>query len=213
MNNIDWDESRLIALRLSSQTIQEFNNTRGRTVTMGSVSMSLPTTPASDLDSLQLILAQRMLDFLTSDQFDGSLPLRAQALEAAVTHRHARNLLDAVAEDPHVQSFARTYAPQPPVTGGNGGKSAQKSSREAQMNNRLARQLEVLRRNKPFGLPVKNLLKVWHSVIDEILHRAENLVNIGASYTKPAHVPTTTQSQLTTQDLRAHKQSVPPKFK
>jgi len=212
MNTIDWDESRLIALRLSSQTTQEFNNTRGRTVTMNGVSMSLPTTPASDLDSLQLILAQKMLDFLTSDQFDGSLLLRAQALEAAVTHRHARNLLDAVAEDPQVQSFAQTYAPQPPSTGGKAQKSAQKSSREDQMNNRLAR-MEVLRRNKPFGLPVKNLLKVWHGVIDEILHRAENLVNIGASYTKPAHEPTTTQSQLTLQDLRAHQQSGSPKLK
>lgn len=214
MQTVDWDESRLVALRLSNVLVDNIQQTQGRSSTVGNISLVVPNIPTTDLDQVHYTAAQKMLDFLTSDQFDGGTPLRVAALEAAVKTRTAPNLLHILVN----HSFTTEFRTKKQTAYHHEISSMEKKietlkfqqerkpSAHTKDSIRLLRmQLENARKKNFTTLPSAIVPQVWDDVINDTIASAEKTLSIGASYGRNPNEVIKTQGALSRSDIMSHR--------
>ena len=215
MQSLDWDESRLTALRLSGVLLDNIQQTQGRSTTVGNISLVAPTTRTVDLDEVHYTAAQKMLDFLTSDQFDGGPHLRAAALEAAVKTRTTPNLVQILAN----HSFTAKFHTEKQATYHHDIsriekeieilKSRQERKPSAPTKDTLRIwqvQLESVRKKNMFTIPYALVPQVWADVINDTIAKAEKALSIGAAYVRNPDDAIKTQEGLSRNDILQHRQ-------
>ena len=215
MRIVDWDESRLTALRLSNILVDNIQQTQGRSSTVGNISLVVPNIHAVDLDLLHHTAAQKMLDFLTSDQFDGGTQLRIAALEAAVKTRTAPNLLHMLVN----HSFTAEFRTKKQTAYHNEISSMEKKieSLKSQQERkpsphtkdavRLLRvQLDNARKKNFTTVPSAIVPQVWGDVISDTITTAEKALSVGAAYVRNPNEAIKSQGTLSPSDIVSHRE-------
>lgn len=211
---IDWDDSRLAALNMSSSLLQNIQQTQGRSCTVGNLSLSIPTTRAEDLDRLHHSACQKMLDFLTTDQFDGDLSLRLVALQTAINHRTAVNLTHMLANHSFVSDFRsqQQKAYRQIITDKQKELDALKQKNTNKPNNHLKDNIRTLtlsltRAHKinNVTVPYEIVIQVWDDLLNDTLAAAEKNVNIGAMYVRPDQDPIKNTISMSREDILQHR--------
>lgn len=211
---IDWDESRLAALNMSSILLQNIQQTQGRSSTVGNLSLTIPTTRAEDLDRLHHAASQKILDFLTTDQFDGDLTLRMVALQTAIDHRTAVNLTHMLANHSFVSDFRaqQQKAYRQIITDKQKELDALKQKNANKPNNHLKDNIRVLtlsltrvHKNNTVTVPYAIVTQVWEDLLNDTMAAAEKSVNIGAMYVRPHEDPIKNTISISTEDILQHR--------
>lgn len=218
MQSLDWDESRLTALRISGVLLDNIQQTQGRSTTVGNISLVAPNTRTVDLDDVHYTAAQKMLDFLTSDQFDGGPHLRVAALEAAVKTRTTPNLVQILAN----HSFTAKFRTEKQAIYHHDisciekeievlkSRQERKPSAPTKDTLRIWRgQLESVRKKNMFTIPYALVPQVWADVINDTIATAEKALNIGAAYVRNPNDAIKSQEGLSRNDILHHRAKVP----
>lgn len=219
---LDWEECRIAALRLSSVLLQNIQQTQGRGSTVGNVSMTVPTTRAPDLDQLHHVACQKILDFLSTDQFDAGLELRVMALETTINIRTPKNLTSMVAEHNIVADFRQAKQNQYQREIGEMQQQLTKAKQKnlAKPTNALKDEIRVLTMQLKMGhrkntatIPVTLMPQIWESLIHDTILAAEKTVSVGALYVREQETPITTQQTISRDAILAHRQTSVPVMK
>lgn len=213
---LDWEECRAAALRLSSVLLQNIQQTQGRGSTVGNISLTVPTTRAQDLDQIHYIGCQKILDFLSTDQFDAGLELRVMALETTINNRTPKNLTPMVAEHNIVADFRQAKQNQYQREIGEMQQQLTKAKQKtlAKPTNALKDEIRVLTMQLKMGhrkntatIPVTLMPQIWESLIHDTILAAEKTVSVGALYVREHETPITTQQTISRDTILAHRQT------
>lgn len=212
---IDWDESRLAALNLSLVLLQNIQQTQGRSSTVGNLGLTIPTTRAEDLDRIHHAAAQKILDFLTTDQFDGDFSLRMVALQTAINHRTAVNLSHMLANHSFVSDFRtqQQKAYRQTITDKQKELEILKQKNTNKPNNHLKDSIRVLtlsltrvHKTNTVTVPYAIVTQVWDDLLNDTIMAAEKSVNIGAMYIRPNEEPLNTTLCISAEDVLQHRE-------
>ncbi len=212
---IDWDESRLAALNMSSVLLQNIQQTQGRSLTVGNLSLTIPTTRAEDLDRIHHDVSQKILDFLTTDQFDGDLSLRMVALQTAINHRTAVNLTDMLVNHSFVSDFRtqQQSAYRQIITDKKKELELLKQKNASKPNNHLKDSIRVLtlsltrvHKTNTATIPYAIVTQVWDDLLKDTIAAAEKSANIGAMYIRSSDEPIKKTISISGEDILQHRE-------
>lgn len=220
MQTLDWEQSRLIAIEMSANLINSCAQTDKSISAIGVTELIFPIMTIETLDYLHHFAAQKMLDFLTTDQIDGGTDLRAVALSTVVGRRTPQHLTTMAAHHSCVSDFRsqKEAAHQKDVATIKKDlealrkKFAQHKDPDLKADIRLLNmKLMAAQQPKRSIIPASALKTAWEDMICDTIAAAEKSLSVGALYVRNPNQEITTQVPLALEDVVQQRPTAPTK--